>query len=508
MAGNAKLTPIAGVTLPFISYGGSSLLISFVTLGLLLRISANCETGKLANWCGGDQFTNLPIYRLACVLSLALVLLAATCGYWAIVRAPALRAREDNPRRVLYEQRVVRGRILDRHNTVLADVEVAEDGIVTRRYPLPEAAPAIGYASLRYGAGGIEAAFDAELRGEAGRSTWQTAWDDLLHRPPRGRDVQLTIDAALQTQAQQALESHAGAVVLLDVASGDILALASSPTFDPQRLDETWDALREDPAAPLVNRATQGLYQPGAALQTALIAEALHDGAIDLAAPAPGATDPIAIDGAQLSCVTTLAEPYTLADAYAAACPAPFVDIGERLGGGGLTEAITRWALTTAPPPLEIPTEAADWDPRVLGTSIGLRFEAIGQGELTVTPLQMALVAGTLANEGVMPAPRLALRVQDADGIWHNHSSIGEPRTVITPEEAQALLAAWPSYGDGIAGHLGVAVAGREQPPHAWFLGVASAGASRYAVAVLLEHPADPGQAAAIGSALLEAAPR
>jgi cell division protein FtsW (lipid II flippase)/cell division protein FtsI/penicillin-binding protein 2 len=500
MAGNARLAPIAGVTLPFISYGGSSILTSFMALALLLRIS-NQPTNQPTNQRTNRSTTSL--LRLACTLATALALLATICGYWAIVRAEPLRAREDNPRRVLYEQRIVRGRILGRGSTVLADVEIAEDGIVTRRYPVPEVAPALGYASLRYGTGGVETTFDAELRGEAKRSAWQAAWDDLLHRPPQGHDVQLTLDTALQVQAQQALQDRAGAAVLLDAATGEILVLASNPTFDPERLDETWDSLREDPAAPLVNRATQGLYQPGTALQTVILAEALRGDLIDLAAPIPAATDSIALNGSRLGCVAPLTQTYTMADAYAAACPAPFVDIGKRLGSDGLAEAIQRWALTTTPPPLEIPTEAADWDPRALRAPSDLWLEAIGQGELTVTPLQMALVAGTLANDGIRPAPHLALRVQDSAGHWQNQASIGEPYAVLSSDIARKLLAAWQAYGDGISGHMGLAVAGTDQPPHAWFLGVAQTEDGRYAAAVLLEHPDDPRQAAEIGTALL-----
>jgi peptidoglycan glycosyltransferase len=427
---------------------------------------------------------------------------------------------------VLYEQRIVRGRILDRDGDTLANIEVAPDGVITRRYLVIEAVPPIGYASLRYGTGGIEAAFDAELRGEAGRSAWQSAWDELLHRYPHGHDVQLTLDAALQVQAQQALHGQAGAIVLLDTASGEILALASSPTFDPHRLDETWEALSQDPSAPLVNRATQGLYQPGAILQTIILAEALHPAAdgqplADLTAPTADATAAVPINGTLANCDNpdylraAPSETHTLAAAYAAACPAPFADLGERLGADGLERAFQRWPLTT-PPSLEIPTESADWDDwlkldaEALATPAALRTEAIGQGQLTVSPLQMALVAGTLANEGTMPAPRLVLRVQNAAGDWQERPSAGEERVVLTPDLAHELLAAWPQSenedGSSIAVHHGTAIAGKEQPPHAWFLGVAPADAPRYAVAVLLEHPADPHQAVEIGNKLLETA--
>jgi peptidoglycan glycosyltransferase len=441
---------------------------------------------------------------------LALALLTATCGYWSIIQADRLRARDDNPRRVLYEQRIVRGRVLDRDGVTLADVDIANDGTVTRRYPVPEAAPAVGYASLRHGTGGIEAAFDPQLRGETGRNDWRVAWEELLHRPPHGHDVQLTLDATLQAQAQRALDDEAGAVVLLNAASGELLALASSPTFDPERLDEEWEERREDPAAPLVNRATQGLYQPGSALQTVVIAEALTQGLAELSAPTSRGEATLSVNGTVIGCSAIATDPRTLADAYAAACPAPFADLGERLGSAGLEEAIRGWALATNPPPLEIPTEAADWSAEGLTGTAALRAEGIGQGSLTVSPLQMALMAGTLANRGKMVTPRLVLRVQDANGGWREQVSAGEPRDVLPPSDARALLAAWQRYGETVAAHWGVAVAGENRPPHVWFMGVAprtgTTGETRYAIAVLIEHAAAPEAAVRIGTALLEAA--
>ncbi len=270
IGGNMSLLPLTGVTLPFVSYGGTSLVVCSIMVGLLVRISndarTNDTTGFNFNLLAPDRFEHA--LRVASVFTAVLLgTLAIATGVWSTVQAAATTARDDNPRRVEAERAIARGSIYDRSGVLLAESQAQSTPnralVYQRRYSVPEAAPALGYYSQRYGVGGMEAVADAHLRGS------RTAWDELIHAPQIGAPITLTLDAKMQLNVERALQATMpttitrGAVVILDASTGQVLTLASAPSFDPNTLEDRWDALRNDPFAPLVNRATQGLYQPG-----------------------------------------------------------------------------------------------------------------------------------------------------------------------------------------------------------------------------------------------------
>ena len=412
IGGNAKLIPITGVTLPYLSYGGSSLLLSMITAGLLLNLSAphppplnltppHRATPSLRQTAG----------HLGMTLLALLTITALSTGTWSVLRAEELRTRPTNPRPILAQARIRRGRILDATGAVLAGTEVNAAGYITRTYPVPEAAPVVGYATLQYGAAGIEATCDARLRGDLAQSPEATFRDALLHRPPVGKDVRVTLDAKLQQMAQGLLAGREGAAILVDARTGDILTLASAPTYDPAQVEEKWATLRESPGAPLLNRATQGLSQPGAILETVILGAALRAGLPPTSTP-PSLTRPMPINGNILRCTHPPAEP-TWTAALAETCPGPFAALTASWEADQLKATFERWGLTTAPL-LEIPTEATVWE--IAPSDVNVTAESLGQGELLITPLQLAHIAATVGNNGLRPALHLLPSAFDGAG--------------------------------------------------------------------------------------------
>lgn len=261
IGGNVRLFPLTGVTLPFVSYGGSSLLTSFLALLILLFISSQPEEepAPLPN--------PQPYLILAGLIGAGLFSLAIANAWWAVWRGPDLLQRTDNARRSIDERYVKRGSLLDRNGTPI-DFTLGKIGSYTRNYVYPDLGSITGYTDPVYGQAGLEATLDPYLRGLQGNPASSIWWNHLVYgEPPPGLNVRLSIDLDLQKRADALLADRAGAVVLLNAQTGEILAIASHPTFDPNLLDQQAPALLKDQQSPLLDRAAQETYPLGPALQ-------------------------------------------------------------------------------------------------------------------------------------------------------------------------------------------------------------------------------------------------
>jgi cell division protein FtsW (lipid II flippase) len=506
IGGNLRLLPLTGVTLPFVSYGGSSLLTSFLALFFLLVISDQ-EQARPAAFMTTPRPEAQLYLQLGVFLLSGLVAAALATGWWAFYRAPDLLSRTDNARLAIADRYVPRGLILAQDNTPLAQNQ-GQPGSLTRQYPYPELGPLVGYTHIVYGRSGLEDNLDPYLRGLQGYPSLDIWWNHLLYgQPPPGLNVRLTLDIELQNGAGDLLRGHSGALVLLNSRSGDILIMASQPSFDPNSLDETWSELIQDPAAPLLNRAAQGQYQPGTALGALLLAAFQEQG--DSLPPVPTSLSfPLEVGDTRLilNCALEPAE-RTWPGVIAAGCPGPMAALGEQInahapaGTEPLLDLFQQLGFYSTPA-INLPAASSAAPDTLPDPQLQ---NVVGQAELRLSPLQMALAAATLSNNGVLPAPRLVQAIQTIESGWINQPPLGSANTAISSASASAVarllqagdLPIWQSVGHA-----------QNTPGQiiTWYLAgtLPDWAGSPAALALVLEED-NPAQAAQIGQQILEA---
>jgi cell division protein FtsW (lipid II flippase) len=260
IGGNMRLLPLTGVTLPFVSYGGSSLLTSLIAILLLLLIGSQPEEDS------APMQNPTPFLNLALLFGVFLLGLFVVNSWWSIWRADDLLTRSDNPRRAISDLYVARGDLIDRSYTPINDTQ-GETSSYFRNYLYPDLGAISGYTNSIYGQSGLELSLDPYLRGLQGNPKILIWWERLLYgTPPPGLTMRLSLDLSLQRKADELLGDQIGAAILMNAKTGEILAMASHPTFDPNNLSKTGETLADNPESPLLNRAAQGLYPPGTAL--------------------------------------------------------------------------------------------------------------------------------------------------------------------------------------------------------------------------------------------------
>lgn len=426
IGGNLRMLPLTGVTLPFLSYGGSSLMTSFVCLLLLTLIGS---TPRKATDLTLSQTDSAPTLMVNNIFLAGIGAAALVTGWWTVVRGPDLLTRTDNPRQAIADRFVYRGFFLDQNGKRLV-INQGTSGNYSRDYLEPSLAPVIGYSSATFGQAGLEASLDSYLRGLENPS-WLHVWFDqfIYGQHPPGSDIRLSIDLNLQQIASEKMTGQTGAVVMLNAQSGEVLAMVSTPSFDPNELDATWEALLADPRGPLLNRATQGAYPPGAILGPLLLAEtAGNSGMPILAAPTTYPNLP-----ASLTCTAPPANqtwPATIQNG----CPAPTAQMGERLGGDSLLALFQSLGLYTSPA-IRLPSSSDPAPAKIADPALA----ALGT-DLHLSPLQVALAMATLSNNGVRPAPRLALAYHAPQIGWTLLPPLGGQETIYS--SSAALLTA------------------------------------------------------------------
>lgn len=499
------------------------------------------------------------IRRLAVYLVLAFAAVSAGLAWWQVIDAASLAARQDNPEVIAARRSALRGSIFDVNGQLLASSTVI-DGISRRTYLDPAFSHIIGYASLRFGTTGIENAWDDLLTGRADPNPLRDLLNDVLARQPQPRDLTLTVDQRLQDFAAAQLGTDVGAVVAIDPRTGAILAMTSSPTFDatpisgdPAAAAGPMEEITSRPNNPLVDRARQGRYTPGSVMKSFTAAAALDEGAITPQTTFEDQprqeTEGFVVEGFRvLEHDLGNIQPalWPLSPALQVSSNIYFAHVGLELGADAFLDSARELGFCD---PLRIGTAArglnvaasyvtaeVDGDCAPFSDRAELAQASFGQGRVSVTPVQMALLAAAIANGGVVADPYVVrdVRIHAADPsggpasrILETYGSAGGRRWVDSAAAAEtraamvdavhgelgrlyaggANVAQFGISGVETAGKTGTAELGPDRAPHSWFIGFAPGqedAEPTIAVAVIVEGGGSgSGRAAPVGGAVM-----
>ncbi len=468
---------------------------------------------------------NEPIRRLSMLAAMLFAGLLVASTWLQVIGAESINERPDNRRTALKNYAQERGQILI-DGQPIARSEPSDDELRWQRvYTAPELyAHITGYYSFEYGAGGgLEGAANSLLTGTDDKLFYGRVSDILSGKEPVGASLELTIDPRAQRAAREALGDQRGAVVALDPRTGAILAMYSSPSYDPSPLvshrsgdaAKAWKALNADPSRPMVNRAIAGdLYPPGSVFKIVTAAAAIESGDFDEDSSIPG---PARLDLPQTTVDLPNSHPgacgpndrVTLRIAMQDSCNTAFGWLGMELGGDEIADQAGKFGFGDS---LEIPMNVT---PSTFPDNLNPPQEAqsaIGQYDVRTTPLQVAMMTSGVANDGIVMRPYLVESVQGDDLSVISETSPSQLSRAVDPDTASQLIdmmklvvesgtgrqAAVP--GVSVAGKTGTAQHADGAAPHAWFTGFAPADNPEIVVAVVVEDGGRSGNEAYGGS--------
>jgi len=467
------------------------------------------------------------IRRLTLTIAIAFLVTSIGVGYWSLVAASDLNADPFNPRLIAAVRDRPRGKIVDSSGRVLAE-SVHDGDAYRRKYSDRSLAQVVGYASFKYGASGVEGAYQESLIGQDPSDLlgqWKARY--LGERTEPGSIV-LGIDPKVQAAAVAALGGRRGAIVALDPKTGRILASVSLPNYDanalvdPAQQDAAWGQLNTATDKPLINRVAQGLYPPGSTMKIITAAAALESGfdpnqkiRVD---------DPYQADKSwgdyYVRSSSQAHGDFDMSLAFQRSENIYFAKVGLTIGAQKLSDMAKKFGVGSAPA-LDL---AAGKGQLSNGGTIDrptlLADTSYGQGELLTSPLQMAMVAATVGNHGVQVQPHYVTEIRDAAGGVLRTVGGGAGDQIISAAVAaklttylvQAVEAPGAfAFGAKIAGvHVAGKTGTAENPagsPHGWFVGFAPAEDPQIAVAVIIENAGQGGvDAAPLGGAVMKAA--
>jgi peptidoglycan glycosyltransferase len=457
--------------------------------------------------------------RLSIIVLLMFLALFGSTSVIQVVQAETLAENAANTRSLYDSYEVQRGSIVASGAEIASSVP--SDDVYSWQRVYQDAdmwAPVTGYINPALGAAtGIEQAMNAELGGTSNSQFLSRIERIFTGQPPRGSNVELSLNASVQRAAYEALGDLEGAVIAIEPDTGRVLALVTSPSYDTnllavhdsEQVNAVYEELEADPSRPLSNRAIRGdLNPPGSTFKLVVASAALASGEYTPESELPNPSvyqlpqsDAVVFNASGGACGP--GDTVTIAEALRLSCNIPFAELAVELGDGAIREEAEKYGFNRS---FDIPLASTPSPyPRALDDP-QTALTGFGQGQVDATPLQMAMVSAGIANEGVVMNPRMVDRVIGPDlsvQQTFDDTEFGRALDADLAEEMVAMMVANVQDGaasgariDGVdvAGKTGTAENGSSEPYTLWFTGFAPADDPQVAVAVVVENGGGQGQ--------------
>lgn len=535
IGGGTKFIPLTGVTLPLVSYGGSSVMVTIFMFSILqgIRIASMEEHDREESVCEPAEAENetdvensiseepvqddpetdkqhrsgVAIYLTMIVFCIIFAALTIYLFYFMTVQKQAVVENPYNvTRQEILAAKVRRGQIKTEQGTVLAYTKVDEDGNEIRVYPYNNLfAHAVGYAT--HGRMGIESMENFTLI-TSHESLTNHIQNELNDDKDRGDNVITTLNLDVQQAAYHALMAYKGSIIVTEVSTGKILAMVSLPDFDPNEIDAIWEKLMEDEeSSVLVNRATQGMYPPGSTFKILTALEYIRehpDDYMDYRFECNGRYQ--ADDGTTVHCYNHHAHgTVDFEESFAYSCNSSFANIGMSLDRTTFAKTLDELLFGhSLPGELSGSKSSITMDDTI--SEYDMMQTAIGQGKTLMTPMHLNMITCAIANRGILMKPYMVSGIENYAGTLLTSYDPVEYGRLMSEEEAQILkelMTAVCDYGtarrfDGedytAAGKTGSAEyesasadGGTTMQSHAWFTGFAPVEDPQIAVTVIIE---------------------